>query len=192
VAVDTPPSWPAQTGSLRRSQARTELAQSLSRLYGPSFSPWPRDTLLGFEMPERVRELLTRWGLPLDSRLPLVRFQGPPLHWRREGAHRLLLLGNDEGAELRMREGSAEIVAAVPFRAEAPRFVNTTVLELLECLRRYADRREDLGRADEEGALNIASDLREGIASVDPRAVEHHETWWSRVLDRVEAGFEEG
>ena len=171
---------------------RDELAGGLVALYGPRLSPWPRDTLLGFEMPEDVREFLARYGLPLDPRLPLVRFQGPPLHWRREGAHRLLLLGNDEGTELRMREGSAEIVSAVPFRAEAPRFVNTTVLELLECLRRYADRREDLGRADEEGALNIATDLREGIAGVDPRAVEHRETWWSRVLDRVEAGFEEG
>lgn len=171
---------------------RAGLAESLAGFYGPRFSPWPRDTLLGFEMPEDVREFLARYGLPLDPRLPLVRFQGPPLHWRREGAHRLLLLGNDESTELRMREGSAEIVAAVPFRAEAPRFVNTTVLELLECLRRYAGRRPDLGKADEEGALNIATELREGIASVDPRAVEDRETWWSRVLDRVEAGFEEG
>lgn len=188
--MDTPYQWPVLAGAPWRARARCEIVGTVVRFYGSSLRPWPRESLLGFEIPDDVRDFLAESGLPLDPGLPLVRFLGPPLHWRREGLQRLLVVGSDEGTELRMREGSAEIVSARPFGAGAARFVNSTALELLDCLRQYAERREDLHHADDEGALNIASDLRAGIAAVDPLALEHPDTWWSRVLDRVEAGFE--
>jgi hypothetical protein len=189
VVLDSTPSlWPLLSDADRRAPSRPEIIGAVVRAFTASLRPWPKEALQGFDLPTDVEAFLVGCGLPLDAGLPLVRLVGPPLHWRREGDQRLVVIGGDDECELRMREGSGEIVSARPFRPLEGRFVNSSAIELLECLRRYAERREELGKADEEGALNIASDLRAAIGLVDPPAVEP-ETWWSRVLDRAEAGF---
>jgi hypothetical protein len=191
VLESTPALWPSLAEARQAAPAESELVEVVRRAYAPSLRPWPRDALQGFAMPEAVERFLTEHGLPQDPVLPLVRFVGPPIasRFRREGEQRLLVVGNDEGGELRMREGTAEITSIRPFRPDPARFVNSTVVHLLECLRLYTARREDLERADDEGAVNIAAELRVAVGAADARAVEHGKTWWSRVLEQVEAGF---
>lgn len=189
--IETTPSyWPLLT-EVGAGPAWAELVATVAQAYGSTLRPWPGELLQGFALPEESRAFLAGYGLPVDPGLPLLRFLAPvlPLHWRRQGQQRLVVLGNDEETELRLREGTGEIVSVRPFRLAAPRFVNSSVVHLLECLRRYAERRVDLERADDEAVVNIAADLRVGIGAVDPRALETLETWWSRALARVEAGF---
>lgn len=184
----TPAFWPPLPEPLTPAELEV-MIRAVVGTWSTSLRPWTADALQGFELPEVIFRFLAGYGLPADADLPLVRLVGPPLHWRWEGSRRLVLLGHDRDAELRMREGSGEVVSARPFRPGPPRFVNSSAIHLLECLRRYALRREDLRLTDDEGVVNIAEELRVSIGALDPRAVENADTWWSRALERVEAGF---
>jgi hypothetical protein len=191
-----------------------EIAATVARAFAGASRPWPPELLAGFALPAEISSFLAAHGLPVDPAPPLVRFLTRPAPSPRPlgSEPRHLLVGHDASSLLRMQEGSAEILASTipPWAAWAvttnpdflpvvldvearrrsgpPRFVNSSVVHLLECLRRYRDRLDELRRVDDEGAVDIASALEEAIWQVDPKALADPQGWWSGVLDRVAEG----
>ena len=70
--MDTPSQWPVLAGAPWRTRARCEIVGAVVRFYGARLQPWPRDALLGFEMPDEAIVsgiAKTRW----PARLQIVR-----------------------------------------------------------------------------------------------------------------------
>ncbi len=86
-----------------------------------------------------------------------------------------LIIGDDYGTKLGLKESTGEVLSIDPDAALPTRFVNSSILVLLACLAVYSERRPALAQADDDGAAEIVAEIGDEIRALDARAVDNPE-----------------
>jgi hypothetical protein len=166
------------------------LVSRIIDFYGSSLQPITSSSLDRFTLPVDIKEFLKSFGLPPESNLLLHFYTGTEdLTIYSEGQDRFLVIGDDYGTRLGMKEHTGEI-EAIDINGTLPtRFVNSSILTLLAFLEIYSKKQPELAQASDEEASKIAERMRDEMHSLDAKALDDPESWWSVILEQTEQGL---
>lgn len=102
------------------------------------------------------------------------------------GTRRFLQIGEDGGTAICLDAANRSVVSVDPEGEYPERFVNSTLVSLVQCLRAYDDWMvQDWG--DSDGDIERACRvLRDQVTHVDPDATASDESWWPCVIESLQ------
>lgn len=166
-----------------------EMAR-IATFFGSSLIPVSSASLDQFPLPEDTKWFLQSEGLPREPGLLIHLYADTEaLEIQRQNLQRFLIIGDDSGTALGIREHTGEIYSFDPVGKLPTRFVNSSILALLTCVEMYIKAQPELIEASDEHASEIVASMREAFRRRDARSLDHPETWWSVILEQVEDGM---
>lgn len=100
-----------------------------------------------------------------------------------------LIISDDYGTKLGMKENTGEILSIDPDGKLPTRFVNSSILTLLAFLEQYSKERPKLAQASDEEASEIVASMKDKLRALDARSLDDPENWWSLILEQTEQGL---
>lgn len=159
----------------------------------------PAPYLQAVPISEASRRFLLEAGLPEEAKPDLVFYQSPdalaPLPDVVPEMHlpvsfqRYRVLADDGGTFLCIdTEDHEHIVSVDPYQELMTRFVNSTVLELAECLLAYRalPGPEQAKTATKQTIRGWNDQLKVQFNTVDPAALSGPDNWWSSIIGELE------
>jgi len=168
------------------------LAIPIIDFFGSSLIPVSNPTLDHFALPEEMKVFLKSFGLPLEG------VDGLLIHFYANAEvlvvdihsqERFLIIGDDYGTKLGMKENTGEILSIDPNGKLPTRFVNSSILTLLAFLETYSKEQPKLAQASDEEASEIVANMKEKLRTLDARSLDDPENWWSLILEQTEQGL---
>ena len=98
------------------------------------------------------------------------------------------ILGHDGGTFL-VVSADGSVVSVAPGGDGAQRFVNSSTRQFTDSLAVLRDAWRVRAELSESDADAQASHLRAAITAIDAAAVDHHDHWWSLVLEQLDQGL---
>jgi hypothetical protein len=162
----------------------------LTTFFGSSLIPVLSSSLDHFALPEDTKQFLQSFGLPLEPGLSMHLYADAEVHSiQAYGPQRFLIIGDDSGTELGMREGTGEILSLDPRGKLPTRFVNSHILALLSFFAVSTKAQSELIGASDAKAFEMVASMREAFRREDSRSLDDPETWWSVILEQIEHGM---
>lgn len=165
------------------------LVNRVTNFLGSSLIPLAGASLDHFALPEETSVFLQSCGLPLeleDGLLLHFYTEAEALAVYTDRQERFLIIGDDYGTRLGIKENTGEIFSIDPDGILPTRLVNSSILVLLAFLETYAKEQPALVEASEEEASRIVARLRDEWQTLDAIALDDPESWWSVVLEQTE------
>jgi len=130
-----------------------------------------------------VETAVTR--LPESYEPLLLTFYRAPL----EVVDGAVVIGTDEGAELRVDLADGRVSAVDPEGELPVRFVNSSMDQLADASAAYRDYAARVCNVDEDEATRLVQDLRRRLEAMDAGSISDPEGWWSLILEQAEDGL---
>ena len=130
-----------------------------------------------------VEAAVTR--LPESYEPLLLTFYRAPLEVV-EGA---VVIGTDEGAELRVDLADGRVSAVDPAGDLPVRLVNSSMDRLADSIAAYRDYAARVCDVDDEEAARLVQELRRRLEAMDAGAISDPEGWWPLILEQAEYGL---
>jgi hypothetical protein len=100
------------------------------------------------------------------------------------------VIGDDEGGELCVQMTTGAVYSIDPTRELTTRFMNSSVPQLAHLIGAHVEYGRAISQTNrEEEQLTIVELFRSQIASIDPRALDDPENWWSTIIEQILAGL---
>ena len=168
------------------------LIHRITDCFGSLLTPISSGSFHHFTVPEETKSFLTCFGFPpnLEETLLLHFYQNDDaLAISIHNHDRFLIIGDDDGTKLGIKENTGEVLSIDPEGKLPTRFVNSSILTLLAFLGMYVREQPGLAQADDEEASQIVARMRDAFSTFDAQALDNPENWWSVVLEQVEQGL---
>ena len=146
-------------------------------------------------LPEEAKMFLKSFGLPLeveDGLLIHFYAHAEILVIDTHSQERFLIIGDDYGTKLGIKENSGEILSIDPDGTLPTRFVNSGILTLLAFLETYLKERPKLAQVSDEEAVEIVTSMKDTLRALDARSLDDPENWWSTILEQFVIFFPHG
>lgn len=163
------------------------LISQIINFFGPLLSPVPESSLHDVELPEETKDFLLSVGLPPGGSLLLTFYSSGVTTPRRERRARFLIIGDDYGTQLGLKEQTGEVFSIG--LGSISRFINSSILTMLLFLAIYMTEQPELIEATDEEVLAIVERMRAIFRDIDGRALDDPENWWSVILEQTEQGL---
>ena len=163
------------------------LISQIINFFGPLLSPVPESSLYDVELPEETKDFLLSVGLPPGGSLLLTFYRSGVTPPRRERQARFLIIGDDYGTKLGLKEHTGEVFSIG--LGSISRFINSSILTMLLFLAIYLTEQPELREVTDEEVLAIVERMRATFRDIDARALADPENWWSVILEQTEQGL---
>jgi hypothetical protein len=140
-------------------------------------------------IPHQTKQFLASVGLPHSIELVLLTFytDSPKLQTLRHAGSKFLVIGDDYGTKLCIKEGTGELVS-IDDVGELPfRYINSRIDVFLVFLEIYLTAQQSRKDTTKAEARALAARLRDEFLLLDPPALDNPENWWSVIVEQVEA-----
>jgi hypothetical protein len=168
------------------------LVARIVTFLGSSLIPVATASLDQCALPEETQTFLQAHGLPLGLENGLfVHFYADAqvLEVYEDGQKQFLLIGNDSGTELGIKEHTGEILSIDLDETLPTRFVNSSILTLLAFLETYSKEQPRLIQASDKKIAEIVARIKDEWQTLDPKSLADPENWWSVILEQTEQGL---
>lgn len=163
--------------------------EDLAQLWGEdNISLADPATLSRLGLPKGAHEVLTEVGLPKNVE-PLFESKSPSLIGSLGRTGRYCKVGSDYGTAICIETRTGEVVSISRGDEYPDRFVNSDIASFVEFMVLVTRERTsfpDLGGVEIEDAIRR---LRVTLQSIDRRALDDPENWWSVIMEQMQDGL---
>lgn len=100
-----------------------------------------------------------------------------------------VVVGSDEGTEIRVDLVSGRVTSADPQTARTTRLVNSSIDQLVASIAAYDEYAGRVRDVDDEDAKHLVRELRQRLSTIDPAVTADAESWWSLIVEQAHDGL---
>ena len=159
--------------------------KSISDFFKEKLEKITSKVLEGFTIPLETKNILETVGLPINVDSLNVKFYCANLvekvFYENE---KYLIIGDDYGTKICIKQNTGEVYSIDPNNEYTPRFINSNIQCFLQFLIVYINKESELMEIDDKKAKAIMDKMKNEFLSLDGKALECEENWWSVVLEQ--------